>query len=117
MKQSDVLLLIQNTEAFSAETIPSKTYEYLLTERPILGLVHRNPELETILRQQGHMAVAATDITSVKIGLLELIKGWQSRPAGHRPHSFPITVETAVEQLIAIADQLKSPSSPRSSVG
>jgi hypothetical protein len=43
MYLADLLLLIQNTDDVSFETIPSKVYEYLHTGRPILALVYRNP--------------------------------------------------------------------------
>ena len=37
MQETDVLVLIQNVADYSAETIPSKVYEYLAVDRPIHG--------------------------------------------------------------------------------
>jgi hypothetical protein len=109
MRRADVLLLVQNTEAFSAETIPSKTYEYFRSGRPVLGLVHRNPELAAMLEAGGHAAADADDPASVKAALPGLLRDWDH--GGHtdaapatRPH---FAVADAVERLVALAAGLR----------
>ena len=52
--KSDVLLLVQNAGSVSAETIPSKLYEYAFASRPILALIDQNQELRTMLQTQEH---------------------------------------------------------------
>jgi hypothetical protein len=103
MKRCGILLLIQNTEEFSAETIPSKTYEYLHVRRPILGLVHKNRELEQILTTQGHLAVAADDPLSVKQGILTCYEQWNNDKVLQMTNDSPYTVTAAVDALADIS--------------
>ncbi|MFA7061414.1 MAG: glycosyltransferase family 4 protein [Pedobacter sp.] len=103
MKRCGVLLLIQNTEAFSAETIPSKTYEYLHIGRPILGLVHHNPELREMLSTLGHTAVAADSPEAVKQAIVGCYENWKSDGSQHQPMESPYTVVAAVADIVSIA--------------
>jgi hypothetical protein len=108
MRQSDVLLLIQNTEEFSVETIPSKVYEYLQAGRPILGLVYKNPELARMLSAYGHIAVDASDPDTVKEGITRCLTHWrESGPGGPGLSSSPYTVADAVKRLVAISGELR----------
>ncbi len=102
MERSDVLLLIQNTEELSRETIPSKTYEYLQVGRPILGLVYRNPELTAVLAGEGHIAVDAVSVAAVKEGIGILAKRWQEDGLDGRDGMSSFTVNSAVEMLGSI---------------
>lgn len=112
MKQSDLLLLIQNTEEFSADTIPSKTYEYLLAARPILGLVHKNQELEQILADLGHVAVAATSAAAVKGALADCYEKWAKDKNDASIGLSPYTVSAAVDALLGIAAAIERPCHP-----
>jgi len=109
MKQSDVLLLIQNTEDFSVETIPAKTYEYLNTGRPILGLVYNNPELQKMLEAQGHLAVDADRAEEVKRGISFYIDSWRRGglllPASRSPYTIGAAVDTIVENVDVMLNQ------------
>ncbi len=102
MKQCDILLLIQNTEKFSAETIPSKTYEYLHVGRPVLGLVHHNQELFRMLMTLGHKAVAADSVTEVKQGIIDNYERWKMEATDYQPEPSPHTVASAVQKLLTI---------------
>jgi hypothetical protein len=115
MRRADVLLLVQNTEEFSSETIPSKTYEYFQSGRPVLGLVHRNPELSAMLEAGGHVAADASDPAAVKAALSVLLRDWEhggragvAKSVG--PH---YAVGDAVGKLVALAAGLP----PRSGGG
>lgn len=103
MKRCGVLLLIQNTEEFSAETIPSKTYEYLHVGRPILGLVHHNPELGQMLAALGHRAVAADSPEAVKEAISGCYDRWKNDVALSQPAASPYTVAAAVAGIVSIA--------------
>lgn len=103
MKRCDILLLIQNTEAFSAETIPSKTYEYLHVGRPVLGLVHHNPELGQMLTTLAHTAVAADSPAEVKQGITDCYERWKNGAAPSLPTASPFTVVAAVHNIMSIA--------------
>ena len=57
MRSMDVLLLLHGTEPICAEYIPSKLYEYLWMQRPILAMVHENPQMASLLQAANHNVV------------------------------------------------------------
>lgn len=107
MKRSDVLLLIQNTDSISTETIPSKVYEYLHAGRPIVGLVHENEELQSMLVQYGHHGVSADDPASARWGIHASYEQW-AKDALTAGTISSYTVESAVSRLVAACSDLKS---------
>jgi len=60
MRSADVLLLLHGTEPICAEYIPSKMYEYLWMQRPILALVHSNAQMQQLLEALGHSCIATS---------------------------------------------------------
>jgi hypothetical protein len=104
MYLADLLLLIQNTDDVSFETIPSKVYEYLHTGRPILALVYRNPELQNMLEELGHIVVQSDDEADIKRGLETYIDQWTKNQSPCREQKSPYTVERAVNELISLAN-------------
>jgi len=107
MRDADVLVLIQNIDDFSAETIPSKVYEYLVAGRPILALAHRNPELSGMLTGLGHAVTEAADAGPVRAALSEIHRRWEAGTL-EAPAVSPYTTRSAVGRLIAIAE-LRNP--------
>jgi hypothetical protein len=105
MQRADVLLLIQNTDDVSFETIPSKVYEYLHTGRPILALVYRNPELQTMLEALGHIVVQADDVACIREGLEGYITRWRENRLLSSHTQSPYTIENAVSKLIKIGSR------------
>lgn len=105
MQTADVLLLIQNMDDVSFETIPSKVYEYLHTGRPILALVYRNPELRSMLEAQGHLVVEADDVAQIEEALGRYIAKWREDHLESLQASSPYTVERAVAELIHVASR------------
>ena len=106
MAESDCLLLIQNTQAFSSETIPSKVYEYFFTSRPVLGLVHKNPELERMLLTQGHWVARADDIEDILKSMNSIITEFHIDKKEKNFPEPPWTIEKAVDRLITIIEEL-----------
>ena len=102
MRQSDVLLLIHGEGMMCAEYIPSKLYEYLLTHRPILGLIEPDSELETFLIDGGHFVTPGNDVRGVKNIMAELIERWESDGLADLTEGSPFTVEAAVDNLLSI---------------
>ncbi len=113
MRRSDVLLLIQNTEEYAAETIPSKVYEYLHAGRPVLGLVHGNAELRSILERQGHFASDAADPAAVKAVVARLASAWRGGELESRPSASSYTVAAAVDAILEKARTLPCSGRPR----
>ena len=104
--QSDVLLLIQNTDLRSSETIPCKVYEYLQSRNKILGLVYRNEELHTMLSVHGHMAVAADDPQQIKLSIIKLLDEWLTGKLNADWQPCELTVERAVDDMLNIVSSL-----------
>ncbi len=105
MQQADCLLLIQNTIYFSCETIPSKVYEYLLTGRLILGLLHHNQELETMLTKNGHCVVPADDVQATAAAIEALLDDWKTEQQDKRTVVTETwTVAKAVDRLLCLTE-------------
>ena len=101
MNAVDALLLLHGTEAFCAEYIPSKLYEYLWTERPILALVTDNPQMAAILEGEGHEAVRADDAAAVETALARLFERWRRGELRDSGRASPYTVASAARRLVA----------------
>ena len=74
MKNADVLVLF-DTIMHSAEIqpyLPSKITEYLLLDRPILGICESNSPSYRILKEEGHNLVG-NDVKEIKENILKLI--------------------------------------------
>ncbi len=104
MRKSDALVLIQNLDDLSYETIPSKVYEYLQADRPILGLVYKNPHLKKMLLEQGHFAAEADSPAEISVRITQILERWDRGDWDGRsfPDS-PYTVSDAAEKLLAIS--------------
>ena len=103
MRNADVLLLLHGTEPICSEYIPSKLYEYLWMQRPILATVHGNAQMAGLLRGQGHNAVEtqgpdAQEVLTLVTG--QLLERWQG--AGLVDNGLPscYTTQAAVSQLL-----------------
>lgn len=112
MRSVDVLLLLHGEEPICEEYIPSKLYEYLWMQRPILATVHRNPQMAAMLREQGHAAVLTGGQGAVAAGLelagaLEaLFDRWRSTGLPDNGRQSPYTTQTAVAQLLGWSRQI-----------
>ena len=115
MRGVDVLLLLHGAEPICAEYIPSKLYEYLWMQRPILATVHRNPQMAAMLRGEGHHAVQTggpgqSDDTATQeftMVLEQLFDRWRSAGLPDSGRISPYTTQAAVGQLLGWAAQLK----------
>jgi glycosyltransferase involved in cell wall biosynthesis len=103
MRSVDVLLLLHGTEPICAEYIPSKLYEYLWMQRPILATVHRNPQMAALLRGQGH-SVVETQSASAEAALAlltgQLFDCWLEGGLLDNGLSSPYTTQAAVATLL-----------------
>lgn len=99
MNAADCLLLLHGTVPFCEEYIPSKMYEYLWTQRPILALVWRNPQMERMLRELGHWAVTADSADEVARALEELHARWLQNNLPDSNSTSPYTTFNAVQKI------------------
>ncbi len=97
MRSMDVLLLLHGTEPICAEYIPSKLYEYLWMQRPILATVHGNPQMAGLLRQQGHEVVEDGD-SFVNV-LEDMMERWRLNSLPDSGQASPYTTQAAVQRL------------------
>ncbi|MDD3620191.1 MAG: glycosyltransferase [Desulfobulbaceae bacterium] len=102
MQKTDCLLLIQNTIFFSTETIPSKVYEYLLSGRPILGLVHHNDELRDMLLNSGNFPVPADQPEAVADAVDNIMQRFRDDSLSTWVPYPDWTVAAAVDQLLRL---------------
>ena len=102
MNAADCLLLLHGTVPFCEEYIPSKMYEYLWTQRPILALVWHNPQMEHMLRELGHWAVKADDPDKIASVLEELHARWIHDDLADSGAASPYTAEAATRQILAL---------------
>lgn len=103
MRSADVLLLLHGTESICAEYMPSKMYEYLWMQRPILATVHANPQMAVLLRGQGHSVVETQDASALEaLALLtvQLLECWQGCGLSDNGLSSPYTTKAAVCKLL-----------------
>jgi len=113
MNAADCLLLLHGTEAFSEEYIPSKLYEYLWTQRPILGLVHRNPQLTAILQEFKHWSVDEQNNDEITRALEELYSRWSNDQLQDNQLITPYTTERAVEVIFGWTKKMAGSTTPR----
>ena len=114
MRSVDVLLLLHGEDPICAEYIPSKLYEYLWMRRPILAVVHENPQMAAILREQGH-SVSSSNMVEVDhsrrwLPLANAVEHsldqWLLNFDELAKRSSPYTTEAAVGQILVWVDQL-----------
>lgn len=107
MRSVDVLLLLHGEEPICAEYIPSKLYEYLWMQRPILATVHHNPQMAAMLRGQGHQVVetgqGGDSVAALAAALERLYDRWRAEGLPDSGHSSPYTTAAAVQQLLGWA--------------
>jgi hypothetical protein len=112
MRATDVLLLLHGQEPICAEYMPSKMYEYLWMQRPILATVHLNPQMNDILQTLGHRvvntSVQTVDETAQELAKLlhELLEQWATTGLPDSGLESLYTTENAVKQLLSFVGEL-----------
>lgn len=109
MNAADCLLLLHGTVPFCEEYIPSKMFEYLWTQRPILALVWHNPQMEHMLRELGHWSVEADDADSIASALEKLYARWMRDDLADSGTPSPYTSEAATRQIFALTQESLKP--------
>ena len=113
MRAVDVLLLLHGEEPICAEYIPSKLYEYLWMQRPILAVVHANPQMAAMIRAQGHVAVSSgggqSPVPALAQALQALFDRWVVEGLPDNGQISPYTTESAVTTLMAWAAAVTLP--------
>lgn len=98
--ESDVLLLIQNTDKRSMNTIPFKTYDYLRTGNLIFGLTYMNEEIDSLLKNHNHIVSNANDSDEIYQCLKTIIDN--SLELNKEIKKSSLTPKKAVEEMLKI---------------
>ena len=117
MRAVDVLLLLHGQDDICAEYIPSKLYEYLWMQRPILAVVHKNSQMDNLIAEQGHTVVSTYGDTSVHFGLStslaneveQLFDRWSFGGLADSGRVSPYTTERAVKSLLSFLNIMNLP--------
>lgn len=103
MRTADVLLLLHGSEPICAEYIPSKVYEYLWMQRPILATVHGNAQMAKLLREQGHSVVQTHEqigTEALASQVQQLLDCWQGAGLGDSGQHSPYTTRAATQKIV-----------------
>jgi hypothetical protein len=106
MYRMDALLLIHGNTADCAEYIPSKFYDYLWARRPVIGLVHLNPQLMNLVTNHGGYAVEVAESEAIERVLWQVHHDWEndSMPVSPMP---PVNTQQAVKSILSQVDSMK----------
>jgi len=99
MRMADILLLLHGDYEWCAEYIPSKSYDYYWTTRPIWGITNRNSELDQVLLERQSYLSHTLDSDSIFETLKQIYQDWKN----HRlpvPNFQPISPEDAVKTIL-----------------
>jgi len=78
MYQADCLLLIHGTISDCREYIPSKLYEYLWTERPVIALTYQNAQLDQMVKEFGGFVAAGDKQDEIAATIERAFEKWQA---------------------------------------
>ena len=114
MRACDALALVHGDDAMCAEYIPSKLYEYLWTQRPIIATAHDNPQMAQLLRAQGHQVAEGplrpdgSVQTAPELARLlhALWQQWKSQGLPDSGRVTPYTTAASCRQLMAWAQSI-----------
>jgi glycosyltransferase involved in cell wall biosynthesis len=99
MQQVDVLLMVHGELEDCLEYIPSKLYDYFWARRPVLGLTHRNAQLDALVTTHGGWVAPSTDPAAIVAAFEAAFERWQrdALPDATVP---PVTVASAVQRIL-----------------
>jgi glycosyltransferase involved in cell wall biosynthesis len=111
MRSADVLLLLHGEDPICEEYIPSKFYEYLWMRRPIIGLVHKNPQLTALLQEMGNLNIATGESGASHQSVIEtmdnaingLVDQWANKGLPDRSATTHFTTGAAVKKVVLFA--------------
>lgn len=103
MRTSDVLVLIHGIGQITKLYIPSKTYEYLWTKRPIMLLTPCPEEWTELLPEKEHFIIKSGVQDQLLAGLHSFVDMWQNGGLPDRKLSFPFSAEEATQKILKLA--------------
>jgi len=107
MKKADFLILIHGQGQICNLYIPSKTYEYIWSKRPIFLLTPSPSEWTELLDQQEHLIIDQNKLEDIEAGLLQAIKNWHSSLLEDCTLTRPFSAEDATKTIIELSSVLQ----------
>ena len=99
MRSADVLLALHGDYEACAEYIPSKLYDYYWSNRPLLAITNRNPQLDGILTERQAYLSHTFDQASIVQALHQIWDDWKLKNLRLQKYS-PISPKDAVDQIL-----------------
>jgi glycosyltransferase involved in cell wall biosynthesis len=99
MQSADFLLLTHGQIPDCAEYIPSKVYEYFWAKRPIFGITHRNPQLDSLILERNGYVAHTEKMQQIIKNIEHSINDWETNNIV-TTNLTPIGVETATYFII-----------------
>jgi len=103
MRESDVLVLMHGQGDICKLYLPSKIYEYLWAQRPVLLFSPVPTHWDDIMDSGTHYVVDQSDPAAVDKVLRRLLNDWETGQLADRPISQAHSVEQAVIKIMEIA--------------
>jgi glycosyltransferase involved in cell wall biosynthesis len=110
--QADLLLLICDKCRYQTLTVPGKTYEYLMTEKPVLGLVDKGCEIADIIKKSGvGIAVDADEPRETADEIARIYSLWQDNKLIMKPDKKAVeefNYRNLVGRLVSVMEDVVS---------
>lgn len=103
MRTSDVLVLIHGIGQITKLYIPSKTYEYLWSKRPIMLLTPFPEEWTELLPENEHIIIKSSEQEQLLTALHSFIDVWQNSGLPDTKISVPFSAEEATQKIMELA--------------
>jgi hypothetical protein len=111
MRKADFLLLIHGQGDICKLYIPSKSYEYIWSQRPIVLLTPCPEEWTEVLNSNEHLISNQDNPKEIESAIEGAVQEWKSGKIEDRTQTQSFSAEDAVETIVALAVQ--SPRTPR----
>ncbi|MDA1047575.1 MAG: glycosyltransferase [Verrucomicrobia bacterium] len=105
MRESDLLVLLHGDNPDCEEYIPSKLYEYLWTQRPVLGIIWENPLLEEMLKDQSHYITYTDQIKDISNALITIFEKWEMGDLEDNAKHSNYTTDRAVGEILSLVEK------------
>lgn len=105
MQEMDYLLIVHGNLADCAEYIPSKFYDYIWANRPIIALTHANEQFNKLLNRYFSIVAESTNKQEMKNSLIKAYELW-SKDNLPQIREKPIGTYDAVKKIINYANSI-----------
>jgi hypothetical protein len=109
MRKADFLILIHGQGDICKLYIPSKSYEYIWSRRPIVLLTPCPEEWAELLSSRDHLILNQDNPKEIVSAIERAVMEWKSGKIEDRTQTQPFSAEDAVETIVDLASQCPSP--------